>query len=601
MAFLPPSPLHSLFVPPFHTAVCSPSRRVLRPKSPPATPVVRTIYAVFKFRLRKKRPRGAPVVEPDKSGRESRRGPRGTESAEDREKTEDSGSAAAAAANATISAAPRRIVHQVRSLVSAGQHLRIVGASCGGRVGAVLTGARERAVQQMLVLAPTRESCARAAAEARIAYPSARVVRDGGNGDIESDTNPVRTAKRAARCVVVGTPRAVEWSFKKHDDGPAWLASVQLLVLYDVQLLRDSGCFRELRKLVRAVLLNSPQVVAIFNSPDPDALSMLSPAVLPQQQVILWMEDTPRIVRDIAGIPSKYTLVHPKIGVTRILRFLIDEAMQANEGPCKVLVYFPTGRIAQMYAGFCNSLGVSVLEVHGNKTARHRARAMATFRDDERSILFSSDMASRGSELNSVTHIFHVGIPRDRGIYEQRLAIGGANVSNTVILQKYEVDAFLSNEMGEVTQHVPRSVALDGSEGDEDVTPNSFSRDDEFVNGVEMKVIRAAYFSWLAYYMAKSALLSWSKEDLVRYAASWTKLEIGLHEPPLFQRSTAKHLHLLGVDGVVIQPEEIPRPKRVVRRQGKRNKKGRARIAAESARLRAQLFARKAAQSASSE
>jgi superfamily II DNA/RNA helicase len=605
MAFMPCAPvLLKARTPRCHPALCRTTYLPGPPhRSPAAAPSFQTPCAIFKVKLRKKRPTESreTATDPDTSGGQPHRRDRkattdhstGTHDKDDK----DTAQGITGPSVVAEPSAPRRIVHQVRSLVSSGQHVRIVGASCGGRVGAVLRGARERAVARTLVLAPTRESTARAAAEARVAYPNARVIRDGGNGLIDSDLNPVRSAKRATHSIVVGTPRAVEWSFSKHEDGPAWIASVELLVMYDVQLLRDSGCIKQLRKLVRAVLANKPQVIVIFNSPDPEALNMLAPAILPKQQVVLWVEDTPRIVRDITAIPSAYTVVHPQVGggMSRLLQFLIDEAMKSAEGPCKVLVFFPTGRITQMYAGFCASLGLNVHEAHSNKTARHRARVMASFREQDRCVLFSSDMAARGSELDSVTHVIHVGLPRDRAVYKQRLSIGGANVSNLVVLQEYEVQTFLSSDLCESSEHVLRTIDVDAITSADGVSAPGLATDaSRFVNVVDKSVTNAAYFSWLAYYLAKSAMLGWSKEDLVRESATWVRMECGLSKPPLFQRATAKHLHLLGVDGVVIESPKEQAPKRIVRRQGKRNSKGRARAAAEQARSRANAFAKKA-------
>jgi len=70
--------------------------------------------------------------------------------------------------------------------------------------------------------------------------------------------------------------------------------------------------------------------------------------------------------------------------------------MRARPDDYKVLAFLPTARQTQFSAAVMTQMGLTVLEIHGRRTAGDRVLASDTFRDNVQQVMLSSDVSARG-------------------------------------------------------------------------------------------------------------------------------------------------------------------------------------------------------------
>ena len=117
-------------------------------------------------------------------------------------------------------------------------------------------------------------------------------------------------------------------------------------------------------------------------------------------------------------VPQHYLITSKQSQAPELLG-LVQEAMQ--EPNYKVIVFFTTARLTQLYAEVFAALGTPVLEMHSRKSQPQRTRIAEQFREGTKLVMFSSDVSARGMDYPGVTAVVQVGMPSDKAQYIHRL------------------------------------------------------------------------------------------------------------------------------------------------------------------------------------
>lgn len=105
-----------------------------------------------------------------------------------------------------------------------------------------------------------------------------------------------------------------------------------------------------------------------------------------------------------------------------------------KEGFDKVLVFGRTKRGLDQLAGNLYDRGFKVATIHGNKSQNQRQRSLRQFRDNYVKILLATDVASRGLDIDNVTHVINYDLPETYEDYIHRIGrTGRANKSGTAL------------------------------------------------------------------------------------------------------------------------------------------------------------------------
>jgi ATP-dependent RNA helicase RhlE len=89
------------------------------------------------------------------------------------------------------------------------------------------------------------------------------------------------------------------------------------------------------------------------------------------------------------------------------------------------LVFTRTKRGADKVAKDLNAMGVSAEAIHGNKSQGARERALKGFKNRTIRILVATDIASRGIDVDKLSHVINYEIPEQAETYVHRIGRTG--------------------------------------------------------------------------------------------------------------------------------------------------------------------------------
>ena len=245
-----------------------------------------------------------------------------------------------------------------------------------------------------LVLSPTRELATQIAESfraygAQLGMTVATIFGGVAHG-------PQRSALARGVDVIVAAPGRLLDHLGERD---ADLSKTEIFVLDEADQMLDMGFIVPIRQIVKH---------------------------LPRQRQNLFFSATmPADIGKLAGEllhdPLKVSVAPPSTTVERVnqqvvfieagrKRGLLTELF-ADPKFSRVLVFTRTKRGADKVARVLEGGGVSASAIHGNKSQNQREKALAAFKAGEVRALVATDIAARGIDISSVTHVVQYELP----------------------------------------------------------------------------------------------------------------------------------------------------------------------------------------------
>ena len=94
-------------------------------------------------------------------------------------------------------------------------------------------------------------------------------------------------------------------------------------------------------------------------------------------------------------------------------------------GFTKVLVFGRTKWGMEKLLKALNDRGVRAATIHGNKSQGQRQRALNEFKRGQVKVLLATDVASRGLDIEEVTHVINFDLPQTQEDYIHRIGRTG--------------------------------------------------------------------------------------------------------------------------------------------------------------------------------
>ncbi len=255
-----------------------------------------------------------------------------------------------------------------------------------------------------LILVPTRELAAQVAESVRtygryLRLKSAAIF--GGVG-----LEPQRQKLRQGVDLLVATPGRL---LDHMERGNVNFRNLEVFVLDEADRMLDMGFIRDVRKIVRA--LPSERQTMLFSATMPDAIQQLAKEILksPAQVEVSRRSAPAEGVRQTVcsvGVPHK----------RHLLQHLI-----AKEKMSQTLVFTRTKHGANKLAEFLDRSGHSVAAIHGNKSQSARTQALDSFQRGRVRILVATDVASRGLDVDGISHVVNFDVPHSPEDYVHRI------------------------------------------------------------------------------------------------------------------------------------------------------------------------------------
>lgn len=112
---------------------------------------------------------------------------------------------------------------------------------------------------------------------------------------------------------------------------------------------------------------------------------------------------------------------------------MLHELLQ-KEGFDKVLVFGRTKRGIEKLSNELKSRRLKVASIHGNKSQGQRQRALDEFKENRVQVLLATNLASRGIDVNDITHVINFDLPESYEDYIHRIGrTGRANKTGVAL------------------------------------------------------------------------------------------------------------------------------------------------------------------------
>lgn len=201
----------------------------------------------------------------------------------------------------------------------------------------------------------------------------------------------VRALKNGAHVLVATPGRLLDLINQKHLN----LSEVETFVLDEADRMLDMGFMRDIKKVVP--MLPKKRHNMFFSATMPPEIQKLAGTILTNPKKI---EVTPESTT-VENIKQTAMYVDKENKID-LLKHLLNE-----HKVYKTLVFVEMKHVANKVCDKLVKDGFKAVAIHGNKTQSARQRAIKEFDSNKAQLLVATDIASRGIDINDVTHVIN--------------------------------------------------------------------------------------------------------------------------------------------------------------------------------------------------
>jgi len=391
-----------------------------------------------------------------------------------------------------------------------------------------------------LVLSPTRELAQQIHDEAKVLLDYHRklgIVCFYGGTNIKGDH---RELSQKPCDILVATPGRMQDHLDNTPNFSRRVQELSILVLDEGDQLLETGFRDAILKILGFLPDPRKRQGALFSATFPAAVNEIAKLALKPDHA--WIDTvTDEVTPDQITQSVATTNID---GMTELLWRAISSEMARHPRAYKIMVFFVAARVTQLYAEMFNAAGVEVHEIHSRKSQAHRTRASDTFRNQQRGIVFSSDVLARGMDFPDVTGVIQVGVPSARDQYIHRLGrTGRAGKCGECILLLHDFETYFLKVISDLPVKRLNNARP---------FANSSAPPDALWSPPDNKTACQAYQAWLGYYNSAKGL-GWKKDHLVQEATRFAESISAIgHDglPPPIMKKTVGKMGLKGVQGL---------------------------------------------------
>jgi ATP-dependent RNA helicase RhlE len=311
-------------------------------------------------------------------------------------------------------AEPTPIQRRAIPMILPGHDLVAAAQTGSGKTAAFLLPILARLLEgpralRALVLVPTRELAAQVDACGR-EYARFTGVRVGvvyGGVPIGPQE---RLLRREGVELLVATPGRL---LDLHGRHSVSLEEVEVLVLDEADRMVDMGFAPDLQRIL--ALLPEDRQTLMFSATMPPELNRVAKDALRDPKRL----DLAPPSRPAAGIEQAQYLV------PRHLKPALLEEILSRSPEHSVLVFTRTKHGADRLTRQLRNRSREVAVIHGDRSQGQRERALADFKRGRVGVLVATDIASRGIDVDDITHVINYDVPRTPEDYVHRIGRTG--------------------------------------------------------------------------------------------------------------------------------------------------------------------------------
>lgn len=259
-----------------------------------------------------------------------------------------------------------------------------------------------------LILAPTRELAIQISDNMRSYGLHLKVKHTTIYGGV-SQHNQVRDLRRGVDILIATPGRLIDLM----QQGFIKLNSIECFVLDEADRMLDMGFIQDIKRIIQK-LPERKQTLFFSATAAPDIMKLAN--TLLKNPVHVSVDP----VSSAAPLVEQSVYYVSKENKRSLLKHILK-----NHSIEHALVFTRTKRGADKVAKELNNNGIKSEAIHGNKSQGARERALKGFKNKSIRILVATDIASRGIDVDRLSHVINYEIPEQAETYVHRIGRTG--------------------------------------------------------------------------------------------------------------------------------------------------------------------------------
>jgi len=266
----------------------------------------------------------------------------------------------------------------------------------------------EKTTIKALILAPTRELALQISESFMVYGKNLRLSHTTVFGGVSQGAQT--TALRRGVDILVATPGRL---LDLMQQGFIKLHNVEFFVLDEADRMLDMGFINDIKKVI-AKLPAKKQTMFFSATASPDIMKLANTILKNPVSVA------------VSPISSTATLVKQTVYYVKKenKRLLLKHVLKGTDVE-NALIFTRTKRGADKVTKELNSSGIKAEAIHGNKSQNARERALKGFKNHTIRVLVATDIASRGIDVDKLSHVINFEIPEQAETYVHRIGRTG--------------------------------------------------------------------------------------------------------------------------------------------------------------------------------
>lgn len=306
---------------------------------------------------------------------------------------------------------PTPIQDQVIKLILAGKDVVGQAATGTGKTAAflipIIYKLKNENSKRALIIAPTRELAMQIESDFRSLAAKMNLfsVLCIGGTSLERQSEQLKYQPQ----IVIGTPGRLKDLEKR---GKLNLAIYNHIVLDEVDRMLDMGFIRDVQFLISG--LRTPRQSLFFSATLPPKVKEIMHQFLYEPTVI-----------SIKSVATHERVDQEVIKIGQLQKIDVLHDLLIKPGFDKVLVFGRTKWGMEKLSRALTQRGFKTASIHGNKSQGQRERALRQFKQSTIQVLLATDIASRGLDIENVTHVINYDLPESLEDYIHRIGRTG--------------------------------------------------------------------------------------------------------------------------------------------------------------------------------